>query len=163
MRYQAAKALGKLGDVRAVEPLIANLNHLDLNTQVEATKALGNLGDPRAIEALSARMKTGSDRLFKASAEALEKLGGSTIVRAEQVRRAKRGGSVKMMKRGGFLIACTLYLIGPIARFLDGFVTPGDASDFVSGLLFLTSALLVLIGALVLVIGFIRWLWFNRL
>jgi hypothetical protein len=72
-----------------------------MNTQVAAAETLGNLGDPRAIEALGARMRMGSERVFKASAEALEKLGDSKIVVSEQTVRAKRGESVKMMRRGG--------------------------------------------------------------
>ncbi len=163
VRYQAAQALGKLGDIRAVEPLIASLNHLDINTQVEAARALGNLGDSRAIEALSARMRSGSERLFKASAEALEKLGASKMVKAEQTVRAKRVESVDMMKRAGVLIICTIYIIGAIFRVLDRLVMPGDASEIVSDLLILSSDCLVLIGALLIVIGFVRWVWLNRL
>ncbi len=163
VRYQAAKALGKLGDVRAVEPLIVSLNHLDMNTQVEAARALGNLGDPRAIEALSTRMRSGSERLFKASAEALEKLGASKMVKTEQTVRAKRVGSVEMMKRAGVLIFFTIWISGAILRVLDGPDMPVVASEIVGDLLVLTSACLVLFSALLLVTGFVRWVWFNRL
>jgi hypothetical protein len=163
VRCNAAEALGKIGDVRAVEPLIASLKHLDLNTQVAAAEALGNLGDPRAIEALSARMRTGTESIFKASAEALEKLGGSTIVMAEQTVRTKRVGSVKMMYRGGVLMAFVLSCYLSLARAIASIVAPHDALDVGSGLIVLIPVLLVFfIGVLAFVIGFVRWSWFNR-
>ncbi|MDQ3066880.1 MAG: HEAT repeat domain-containing protein [Actinomycetota bacterium] len=46
----AVRALGKVGDRRAVEPLIALLD--DRHAQVAATIALGRIGDERAIPAL---------------------------------------------------------------------------------------------------------------
>ena len=162
VRCNAAEALGMIGDVRAVEPLIASLKHLDMNTQIAAAEALGNLGDPRAIEALSARLRTGSGRIFKASSEALEKLGGSTIVMAEQGVRAKRVGSIEMMKSGGVWIACTLYSFLVIARVFAKIVPPSSASDDLFGIIVLILALFVVIGVLVLLVGFVRWSWFNR-
>jgi HEAT repeat protein len=63
MREAAAAALGQLGDTRAVEPLIAALQHnsLDISAQTVVPKiplraaaatALGQLGDTRAVEPL---------------------------------------------------------------------------------------------------------------
>jgi HEAT repeats/PBS lyase HEAT-like repeat len=162
VRCNAAEALGMIGDVRAVEPLIASLKHLDMNTQIAAAEALGNLGDPRAIEALSARLRTGSGRIFKASSEALEKLGGSTIVMAEQGVRAKRVSSIEMMKSGGVWIACTLYSFLIFAMIFAKIVPPSSASDDLFGIIVLILALFVAIGVLVLLVGFVRWSWFNR-
>ena len=49
----AAKALDKLGDKRAVEPLIKVLEEMnDDDVLLAAAEALGNLGDKRAVEPL---------------------------------------------------------------------------------------------------------------
>jgi len=58
-RRGAAEALGQLGDVRAVEPLIAILQCGDENDDVRrvAAEALGQIGDPRAVEPLIAVLK----------------------------------------------------------------------------------------------------------
>ncbi len=48
----AAKALGEIGDKRAVEPLIAALKDKTREVRRYAAVALGNLGDARAIEPL---------------------------------------------------------------------------------------------------------------
>jgi len=54
VRVSAAEALGKLGDVRAVAPLIAALE--DGTLGLEAVEALGKLGDSRAVEPIVAVM-----------------------------------------------------------------------------------------------------------
>ncbi len=55
-RMNAAKALGRLGDARAVEPLIGVLRSEppDYSKRIRgmAAEALGSLGDPRAVEPL---------------------------------------------------------------------------------------------------------------
>ena len=45
-------ALGKIGDARAVEPLITVLKDVNSNTREGAAIALGRIGDARAIEPL---------------------------------------------------------------------------------------------------------------
>jgi HEAT repeat protein len=56
VRSDAADALGELGDLRAVEPLICALQNEgwehDWSTNRRVVQALGKLGDPRAREAL---------------------------------------------------------------------------------------------------------------
>jgi hypothetical protein len=47
VRIQAAQALGKIGDPRAVDPLIAALKDYSLCDTV--AEALGEIGDPRAV------------------------------------------------------------------------------------------------------------------
>ncbi len=47
-----AVALGRIGDARAVEPLIALLRQPHLRAVMEAARSLAQLGDPRAIEPL---------------------------------------------------------------------------------------------------------------
>jgi DNA repair photolyase len=70
VRYDAAKALGRLGDPRAVEPLISALRDVCKS----AAEALGKIGDSRAIEPLISVLEDKeSYRTFerKAAAEAL--------------------------------------------------------------------------------------------
>ena len=49
VRKEVAKALGKLGDPKAGEPLIRALEDKDKQVRAEAAEALGALRDPRAI------------------------------------------------------------------------------------------------------------------
>lgn len=61
-RGSAAASLGKLGDIRAVDPLIASLNEDNFTITMGACGALGQLKDKRAIEPLKqayARWSTG--------------------------------------------------------------------------------------------------------
>lgn len=48
-RWNAAEALGRLGDPRAVDPLIDALWDDDARVRTKAAWALGMLGDPRAL------------------------------------------------------------------------------------------------------------------
>jgi hypothetical protein len=48
----AAEALGELGDVRAVDPLMGALHHEDGRVRLLAVEALRTLGDARAVEPL---------------------------------------------------------------------------------------------------------------
>lgn len=50
--YWVARALGELGDKRAVEPLIEMLKHPYIDARTAAADSLGRLGDERALEAL---------------------------------------------------------------------------------------------------------------
>ena len=52
IQESAVRALGDLGDERAVEPLIGLLSHEDSDIQYYAVQALGDLGDERAVEPL---------------------------------------------------------------------------------------------------------------
>ena len=49
MRWNAAEALGRLGDPRAVEPLVDTLWDDDARVRIKVAWALGMLGDPRAL------------------------------------------------------------------------------------------------------------------
>lgn len=72
----AASSLGQLGNVAAVEPLIASLNNADNFThpvvRAAAAASLGQLGDRRAVEPLIAAI---NDSMAEASAEAIRGLG----------------------------------------------------------------------------------------
>lgn len=62
-RCRAAEALGRLGDARAVEPLIAALRDYDYDEDSElpsvAAEALSELADSRAVEPLIAALQSG--------------------------------------------------------------------------------------------------------
>ncbi len=57
IRSAAATALGQIGDIRAVEPLIAHLGDEAEFVRGPAAAALGQIGDPRAVEPLIAALK----------------------------------------------------------------------------------------------------------
>ncbi len=69
--WRAAEALGKLGDTRAFEPLMTALRDKDSTMRIWATEGLGELGDVRAVEPLIAELQNGNWR----AAGALGKLG----------------------------------------------------------------------------------------
>jgi HEAT repeat protein len=48
-RWKAAESLARLGDLRAVDPLIGALSDVDWRVRQKAAWALGYLGDPRAV------------------------------------------------------------------------------------------------------------------
>ena len=57
VRRAAVEALVRLGDVRAVEPLLAMLRDSDGDVRLAAVEALGRLGDVRAVEPLLAMLQ----------------------------------------------------------------------------------------------------------
>ncbi len=71
---EAAEALGKIGDPRAVEPLIAVIKDEGIS---EAARALGKIGDSRAVAPLIAVLK--DKNLRKDAVEALGKIGGPAV------------------------------------------------------------------------------------
>lgn len=75
VRGRAALMLGKLGDRRAVDPLIDALDAPGYQTRVHAAQSLGKLGDPRAIPPLVRVVETETDTIRAAAEEALQKLG----------------------------------------------------------------------------------------
>lgn len=75
VRGRAALMLGKLGDARAVDPLIRALDAPGFQTPLNAAQALGQLGDQRAIEPLIALATVGKDKTRDAALAALSQLG----------------------------------------------------------------------------------------
>lgn len=75
VRGRAALMLGKIGDLRAVEPLIRALEAPGYQTPMFAAEALGKLGDPRAIEPLVMLFAASTDKTRDAASVALKKLG----------------------------------------------------------------------------------------
>lgn len=79
VRGRAALMLGKLGDPRAVQPLIQALDAPGLQTPMYAAQALGKLGDPRAIQPLLTLLHSGNEKVREAALESLKRLGYSGI------------------------------------------------------------------------------------
>ncbi len=70
----AAEALGKIGDNRSLEPLVASLKISDLEARARVADALGKLNDPRAIEPLKKNLTSSHKGLGEATARALKNL-----------------------------------------------------------------------------------------
>jgi HEAT repeat protein len=77
--YQAAQALGLLGDIRAVEPLIAVLRGENFSLKCAAAESLGKLKDPRAFEPLSVLLWKGEGELQIKAQEALTEMGPMVV------------------------------------------------------------------------------------
>jgi len=80
VREAAADVLGKIGDIRAVEPLMERLR-MDKDTGVKelATKALGLLGDARPVDLLIAMIPIRPLRVL--AVEAMEKIKDVEVLR----------------------------------------------------------------------------------
>jgi HEAT repeat protein len=74
VRKRAAKVLGEIGDVRAVEPLIRVLEVEEFRGWGTAVWALGKIGDARAVEPLIKVLKDENAEPFKKSYHANEKI-----------------------------------------------------------------------------------------
>ena len=70
-KSSAADALGKTGDARAVEPLIALLSDEDSIVQDSAARALGKIGEP-AIEPLIALLSYKNPEVRSSAARAFD-------------------------------------------------------------------------------------------
>ena len=81
VRQAASRALGEIGDVRAVEPLIALLCDEDEDEKLRksATAALGKIGDARAVEPLIAVLKDRTYRVHDEAEYALGQIGAPAV------------------------------------------------------------------------------------
>jgi hypothetical protein len=77
-RAAAAEALGKIGDRRAVEPLILALTDKDWGVRLNAAVALGEIGDARALGPLSVALKDSDHDVRTWAAQALYKIHNPT-------------------------------------------------------------------------------------
>jgi HEAT repeat protein len=74
IRIRAAEALGRIGDPRGVEPLIAALQDWDDTVRRTAAEALEKIGDPRAAKALRIAVEDKDYNVREAATNALKKL-----------------------------------------------------------------------------------------
>ena len=74
VRWAAAEALGEMGDLRAVAPLLAALQDEDWRVRWAAAEALGRIGEP-AVEPLLAALQDEDEDVRRAAVEALGKIG----------------------------------------------------------------------------------------
>ena len=76
IREEATRALGRIGDVAAVPPLLQfALHDPEEEVRAAAAEALGRLGEPRAIPTLRASLRDRSHTVRLAAAGALETFG----------------------------------------------------------------------------------------
>ncbi|MCD4684978.1 MAG: HEAT repeat domain-containing protein [Anaerolineae bacterium] len=81
VRYNVVEALGKLGDVRAVEPLIVALRDENMDVRRNAAEALGLIGDARAVEPLITALEGEDKWVCSRVAQALGQLGDVRAVK----------------------------------------------------------------------------------
>ena len=79
VRMRAAKALGRIGDARAVEPLIPALNDMHRDVRWNAVRALGMIGGTKAAEALTKALGDKYDPVRSKALEALVKIGAEAV------------------------------------------------------------------------------------
>jgi HEAT repeat protein len=79
VQCDAAKALGKIGNERAVEPLINALKNKEGNVRRESAEALGKIGDTRAVEPLVKALGYGSYGPESIVVESLVKMGKPAV------------------------------------------------------------------------------------
>ena len=80
IRRDAAKALGEMGDSRAVEPLIEIARSSDgKELRMLAIDSLGKLGDPRAVEPLLALLSSSSSVVYPNAEKALKNIGSPAV------------------------------------------------------------------------------------
>jgi hypothetical protein len=80
VRYDAAYALGDIGDKRAVEPLIKALGDEHMDVRYAAVYALAKIGDKRAVEPLIKALKDKEGYVRDIAAEALGNIGDKRAV-----------------------------------------------------------------------------------
>ena len=79
IRLAAASALGKVGDSRAIDPLITALDDQQGVNEMAAL-ALGEIGDSRAVEPLTKSLGDENWELRSSAAKALGKIGDERAV-----------------------------------------------------------------------------------
>lgn len=77
---RAAGLLGRIGDTRALEPLVEALDHRDISVRVGAASALGDLRDPAAVEPLLRATRDHNLDVRAEAGSALDALGTAAVV-----------------------------------------------------------------------------------
>lgn len=75
-RWKAAEVLARLGDERAVEPLILTLSDEDWRVRQKGAWALGQIGDPRALVPLRHALLHEREGVKEIINEALDRIKG---------------------------------------------------------------------------------------
>jgi HEAT repeat protein len=97
VRKEAVEALGKIGDVRAVEPLIEKLYDSDIGVCREAANALGKIRDVRAVEPLVRLFKDHGRCLQEHASHALIEIGDARAVEPLVAALADQWSEVRQM------------------------------------------------------------------
>ena len=92
-RRFAARALGTIGDVRAVEILVVALRDEDQGVRVDAAIALGRMGDARAVEPLIAALEDEASIVRLEATLALGTIGDARAVGPLATALGKEGAS----------------------------------------------------------------------
>lgn len=79
VRRAAATALGRIGDSRGLDPLLAALADRNIGVQEAAATALGEIGDPRALMPLVSALKIADNKTRKAVAAAIVRIGNNVV------------------------------------------------------------------------------------
>lgn len=79
-RGHAARALGRIGDSRAVEPLIAALTDENSSVRRHAASALGHIGDTVAVEPLISALEDADSNVRLSAVTALGSIGDARAV-----------------------------------------------------------------------------------
>lgn len=85
MRFRAALALGRRGDVGATYALTRALRDPDVLAQRTAAKALAQIGTAEAIESLTSALNSAQDSIIHSAMNALQTVGAPaapTLIRA---------------------------------------------------------------------------------
>ena len=78
--HRAAVVLGRIGDARAMEPLIEALKHPDPDVRGESATALGELRDTAAVEPLLLATRDSDHYVRSCAGDALDQLGTAGLV-----------------------------------------------------------------------------------
>lgn len=88
----APEALGRIGDPRAVEPLIQALNDAHYRVRRDAARALGNIGSERAVEPLDLCFRRHNthfcyedDNVAESAKDALERIKGKKRIKKKSL------------------------------------------------------------------------------
>ncbi len=105
IRFEAAEALGKLGDRIAVPALIEALKDKSGGVRFSAAEALGKLGDRTAVPALIETLKDEKEDVCHLAAWALGKIGDSAAVPALMYFVERRSYSFKPWETAAIALA----------------------------------------------------------
>jgi HEAT repeat protein len=91
----AASALGKIGDLKALQPLINALGDSDSNVRLFTANALGVLGDTRAEQPLNNLLKDKDARVRKIAAKAIKQIKTAQQAKAQKEQTTIEGQAEK--------------------------------------------------------------------